>query len=267
MAKSDFCFTYYDGDAARDMQHMDRLTRGGYTDLLLSQRKFGAMTLDFIKRILGRDFEVVWPQIEIICKQTDDGKFFIEWLEKSEIKAKFHSLHQSENGKKGGRPSKESQLKPNLNQSKTQKKPLGDGDGDGDGDENKDENFGKSENLLIVPEMLRIFKNHNPNYLSSESKDYRPLFSIASYLCEVGKLSGSPDLHRDQVLEAWEPICKVIKADKFYSQKSLVTISNHIQEILQISLHGKSTDNKPNYGSKERAKEYDRLFAERYGKG
>lgn len=132
---------------------------------------------------------------------------------------------------------------------------------------NKDENFGKSENLLIVPEMLRIFKNHNPNYLSSESKDYRPLFSIASYLCEVGKLSGSPDLHRDQVLEAWEPICKVIKADKFYSQKSLVTISNHIQEILQISLHGKSTDNKPNYGSKERAKEYDRLFAERYGKG
>jgi hypothetical protein len=115
--------------------------------------------------------------------------------------------------------------------------------------------------------MLRIFKSHNPNYLSSESKDFRPLFSIASYLCEVGKLSGSPDLHRDQVLEAWEPICKVIKADKFYSQKSLVTISNHIQEILQISLHGKSTDNKPNYGSKERAKEYDRLFAERYGKG
>ena len=143
-------------------------------------------------------------------------------------------------------------------------------DNDNDNDSvngNVNETFGKSENILIVPEMLRIFKNHNPNYLSSESKDYRPLFSIASYLCEVGKLSGSPDLHRDQVLEAWEPICKVIKADKFYSQKSLVTISNHIQEILQISLHGKSTDNKPNYGSKERAKEYDRLFAERYGKG
>lgn len=132
-------------------------------------------------------------------------------------------------------------------------------------DKDKD-SFGKSENLLIVPEMLRVFKEHNPKYLSSESKDFRPLYSIANYLCEIGKLPGSPDLHRDKILEAWEPICKIIKADKFYSQKTLSTISNQIQEILQISLNGKS-NGKPDYGSKERAKEYDRLFTQRYGTG
>lgn len=128
------------------------------------------------------------------------------------------------------------------------------------------EYFGKSENLFIIPEMLKIFQAHNTKYPASKDKDYKPLLSIANYLCEIGKLPGTPDQHRDKVLEAWEPICKVIKSDKFYSQKSLSTISNHIQEILQISLNGKS-NGKPDYGSKERAKEYDRLFAERYGDG
>lgn len=132
-------------------------------------------------------------------------------------------------------------------------------------DKDKD-SFGKSENLLLIPEMFEIFKLHNPNYPGTKDKDYRPLFQIASFLCEQGKLPGSPDLHREQVVQAWEPICKIIKSDKFYSQKSLSTISNHIQEILQISLHGKS-NGKIQYGSSERAKEFDRLFAERYPNG
>lgn len=136
-----------------------------------------------------------------------------------------------------------------------------------DKEQDKDkEDFGKSENLLIVPEMLKTFQAHNPKYPASKDKDYRPLFSIANYLCEIGKLPGSPDQHRDKILEAWEPICKVIKADKFYSQKTLSTISNHIQEILQISLNGKSTG-KPDYGSKERGQELNRMFADRYGNG
>lgn len=260
MAKSDFCFTFYDGDAARDMQHMDRLTRGGYLDLILSQRKFGPMSLHFIRRILGRDFEEIWPQIEIVCLKNEDGNYFIEWLQKSEIKAKLHSLRQSENGTKGGRPPNKSQIKPELNPNKIQKKPLG--DGDGDGYEDGDEYFGKSENLLIVPEMLRIFKEHNPKYPSSESRDFKPLFSIASYFCEIGKLTGSPDLHKEQILQAWEPVCKVIKADKFYSQKSLSTISNQIQEIIQISLNGKSS-NKPAKPSRETL---NAKFNERFGK-
>jgi len=145
--------------------------------------------------------------------------------------------------------------------------PLGNGIGNSnDNDNGNGNNFGKSENLLLVPEMFEIFKLYNPHYPGSKEKDYRPLFSIAGYLCEQGKLPGSPDIHRQQIIEAWEPICKVIKEDKFYSQKSLSTISNHIQEILQISLHGKS-NGKVNYGSSDRAKEFDRLFAERYPKG
>lgn len=132
MAKEDFCFTYYDGDAARDTTHMNRLERGAYHDLVISQRKFGHLSLDQVKKILGRDFAECWPAIELIMKVDTEGKFFIEWLDTSIKKMRAQAKHQSENGKKGGRP------KTKQNPTKTQiipnQKPLGDGDGNGDED-------------------------------------------------------------------------------------------------------------------------------------
>ncbi len=144
MAKEDFCFTYYDGDAARDMTHMNRLERGAYTDIIISQRKFGWLKLDIIKKLLGRDFEEVWPSIELVMIYQD-GFYFIEWLNTSINKSKKHSIHQSENGSKGGRPrkntqtsKKESQSKANQKPNLNELKPLGDGNGNGDGNESEE---------------------------------------------------------------------------------------------------------------------------------
>jgi hypothetical protein len=127
MAKEDFCFTYYDGDAARDMAHMNRLERGCYTDLIISQRKFGHLSFPLIKKTLGNDFTAVWESLEIILKKDDQDKFFIEWLDNSIEKMRRQSIHQSENGKKGGRPKKANE-NPNHNQNEsqsiTQEKPL-----------------------------------------------------------------------------------------------------------------------------------------------
>lgn len=88
MAKEDFCFTYYDGDAARDVAHMTRLCRGAYHDLVIMQRKVGPMTMGQIKMVLSSDFDTCWPSIEFILKTTDDQKYFIEWVEKSVKKHK-----------------------------------------------------------------------------------------------------------------------------------------------------------------------------------
>jgi hypothetical protein len=90
MAKEDFCFTYYDGDAARDMQHMDRLTRGAYNDLIIMQRKVGKLEMKHIKMVLGSDFEKCWSGLEFILK-ADNEKYFIEWVEVSVEKSKENS--------------------------------------------------------------------------------------------------------------------------------------------------------------------------------
>lgn len=133
MAKEDFCFTYYDGDAARDMAHMNRLERGGYSDIIVSQRKFGRLSLAFIKKTLGSDFDVVWEAIRVVLKTDDNEKFYIEWLENSLQKMKRQAVKQSMNGKKGGRP--KANYNPNDNptitQIQSQEKPLGNEYGNG----------------------------------------------------------------------------------------------------------------------------------------
>jgi hypothetical protein len=83
MAKEDFCFTYYDGDAARDMSHMTRLQRGAYGDIISAIRKFGHISLDQARMILSRDFDECWPAIQLVLKSDGAGKFYIEWLENS----------------------------------------------------------------------------------------------------------------------------------------------------------------------------------------
>lgn len=133
MAKSDFCFTYYDGDAASDTAHMNRLERGCYHDLVLFQRKIkGSLTLDQIKKILGKDFEQCWPSLELILKKDSEKKFFIEWLDNSEKKSKIHSKKQKSNVTKRYQTDTNQIPKPNFSL------PLGDGNGDRDESINED---------------------------------------------------------------------------------------------------------------------------------
>lgn len=120
MAKADFCFNFYDGDATRDMAHMNRLERGAYMDVVIQQRQRGSLSLDDLKKFLSKDFDAVWPALEWVLKKDDAGKFFIEWLVNSMRQSAKHAERQSQNATKH-KPKTKTAL------------PLGDGDGSGDG--------------------------------------------------------------------------------------------------------------------------------------
>lgn len=85
----DPAFLFYDGDAARDVSHMNRLERGCYFDLIQAQRKAGRMSEDFIKKILGKDFESCWESVKI-CLTYVDHMYFIEWVENSTEKRQLY---------------------------------------------------------------------------------------------------------------------------------------------------------------------------------
>jgi hypothetical protein len=139
MAKEDFCFTYYDGDACRDMSHMNRLERGAYNDLVLQQRKFGRLSLEQIKKVLGKDFEECWPSVNLVLIFDEtEQKYFIEWLEKSVKKMRAHAQHQSKRGK--GNAKKVTEPEPDSNQTQTEPEPTINlkEDGNGNGIEDKD---------------------------------------------------------------------------------------------------------------------------------
>jgi len=83
----DPAFLFYDGDAARDVSHMTRLERGCYFDLIQAQKKFGRLSEEIIRKVLGKDFDECWENVKISLSYVD-RMYFIEWLEDSINKRK-----------------------------------------------------------------------------------------------------------------------------------------------------------------------------------
>jgi len=166
MAKADFCFTYYDGDAARDMAHMNRLERGAYSDIIISQRKFGHLTKDQIKKILGKDFDECFGAIELVLKRDENQRFFVEWLEFSEKKAKLHSKRQSEN--RNGK-TKNNQTITKQQPNSILVTPLGDGNGDDNGNE-FELNYKSAFDEIYIDQLSIKFKGID---LTKELADFR----------------------------------------------------------------------------------------------
>jgi len=218
MAKEDFCFTYYDGDAARDTTHMNRLERGAYHDLVISQRKFGHLTLDQIKKVLGRDFEECWPAIELIMQRDQDGKFFIEWLDTSITKMRKQSTKQRNNVTKRYQQSTKNlptdyQEATNSLPNNKMVIPLGNGNGDGNGNGNGDD----KDTTKIVVESTR-----SPAFQSAwqEWKEYRkeikkPYRSRKTELAQLHKLASYSDEEAIKMIEqsirqGWQGIFPVV---------------------------------------------------------
>ena len=89
----DPAFLYYDGDASRDVAHMNRLERGCYLDIIHFQKKFGRFTMEQARKILGKDFEECWESVELVLSK-EDGRFFIGWVDESISKRKVYAEKQ-----------------------------------------------------------------------------------------------------------------------------------------------------------------------------
>lgn len=90
----DPAFLFYDGDAARDVSHMNRLERGAYFDFIQAQRKFGGVTVEQARKILSKDFDACWPSLEMVLTVVD-GVYFVQWVKDStEKRAKFAQIQK-----------------------------------------------------------------------------------------------------------------------------------------------------------------------------
>lgn len=226
----DPAFLFYPGDWLGGTMGMSLEEKGAYLELLLMQWNSHRIAKPNAIRLVG---EKLWQALS--CKFSEDEKgFFNKRLEEEIYKRRQHSEKQRDNAKKRW------------------KKPVSDGNANAlplenevlneneNVDKGENENsFGKSENLFVVPKMFEIFKKANPKYPGNKDLDYKPLLKIHDFLFQQGN---SPP--ENEILEAWETIAGVISQDNFYKQKSLSTVSNHIQEITQIALHGKQSTSK-----------------------
>jgi hypothetical protein len=258
MAKEDFCFTYYDGDAARDKAHMTRLQRGAYDDIISAQRKRGHLSLEDIKRVLSKDFEECWTAIEWVLLKDEEDKFFIEWVEKSISEMKKNSKRNKEQldkywaeVKAGIRPAPKNGKKkygsnteviPTYLSGIKNEIPLIDGNEDGNEDGIKEEG-GEWEtetpvvlmNENLVPSMLSIFKEINHRYPEDKSTDYPALRELSEKISKWDNLPGAyTDLQNaDAIKHRWGELCRHIASDSFLSKYSISQINKYFSSITQ----------------------------------
>lgn len=91
--------------------------------------------------------------------------------------------------------------------------------------------------FYLIRAMLDEFQQSNPRYPVDTKRDFPALRSIATFLASQAKTGGQPD-ENSLLMAMWKKICQYIVTDPFYSQKSLSTISNHIQELVIKTAHG-----------------------------
>jgi hypothetical protein len=107
----------------------------------------------------------------------------------------------------------------------------------------------------LIPQMLRVVNNINPDYPGDIDIDGKPLLKIAGFIYKQMQLTGGPENHAYEIMPVWEQLYTAAYEDPFYKDKSLATISNHIQEFFQKVKHG----NKQISGSKLKDKLASRL--------
>jgi len=230
-------FPLYYNDIDRSTRDWTDEEFGAYMRLLMHQwDKFGLpLGFDRLSRI-APSVEKNWPVLSKKFVEVD-GQLKNERLE--EIRGEMLSFRkkQAQNGSKGGRPKarKNPTNNPDINPSDNPKQTLHTED---EVEVEVEININGTDSQLLVPQMLSAYKSVLPNYPDDKERDSRALLSIAKFLCQRGNLRGAPEHHVPAIIQAWEQVSVVIAADAFYCQKSLSTISNHIQEIIQKALHG-----------------------------
>jgi hypothetical protein len=149
----DPAFLFYDGDAARDVSHMNRLERGCYFDLIQAQRKFHGITIEQARKILGKDFETCWSALELILFKDGD-LYYIEWVSESMEQRKKHAEQQRKRIQDYWDKKKQKPKIPRNNHGKSMDLPLV------NEDEIEDEIEEESNNRPTVENFIEYFKTN-----------------------------------------------------------------------------------------------------------
>lgn len=178
----DPAFLFYDGDASRDVSHMNRLERGCYFDLIQAQRKFGGYTAEQARKILGKDFDSCWDALTLVLKQ-ENGIFFIEWMRESILKRKVYSEIQRKRIQNYWDKKKKI---PRYYRGNTTDIPLE--------DENAIENENVIKDTILLNHKSIASDNSNKTILSNKERNFVPptIEEVRSFITEKGIVGVDP---------------------------------------------------------------------------
>jgi len=195
----DPAFLFYDGDAARDVSHMNRLERGCYFDFIQAQRKFHGITIEQARKILGKDFETCWSALELILSKEKEF-YFIEWVRESMEQRKKHAEKQRKRIQDYWDKKKGESYIPRNNDGKSVDLPLVIEDEIED-EINKENKGAKKFNFDFIEESYKDIFESWLNYKKERKESYKTQTSLEACYRNLKKLSGNNPETAKEIIE------------------------------------------------------------------
>lgn len=221
MAK-DPAFLFYPNDWMGGTMTMTRHLKGCYMDLLIAQFNNGPLSLETIKAVLGTD-QASWTVLSVKFKEDSNGNFFSERLATEIEKRRKFSKNQKDRIQNYWDEKKKKEYR-GIFHGNTTELPIE----NGNREEKKEKEIpDKRLEEMIVPEIIRIWKDSNPGYREVKEVDYPACLNIAHNIADLKgwRQAWVVGEKENECLKSWEKIAKFICNHPFWSTKTLDTIS------------------------------------------
>lgn len=215
---------------------------GAYVRLLIYQWDKGFIPDEEKRRLKIADTsDVHWGLLSTKFREWEDGKLRNDRMEEIREEKRKHSEKQKENIKK--RYQKSTKVLPNDYQSayeeSTKKIPLEDEyeeeniDKDKGGEGEKGEGkIDAGTKVLLVPELLQIWKQSCPDYVASIDIDFPALRSIAESLAIRMNITNYTDFEGvNDIKKAFQLIVKFIKSDNHFKNYQISQVDKYFNAI------------------------------------
>jgi hypothetical protein len=246
MARKDPAFLFYPGDASEDTQFLNRLERGAYFDVLKAQKRFRRFSYDQLKKVLGTDFETVWPALKI-CLSHEEDMFFIKWVEESIAKRSEYS-ESRRNNRKGDKSSEKGNISNSHEEDmnnicETSVSHMGNGNGNINVNKEEERGVGEEEGnapiatitpgagVLIVPELKAIWTKHRKTYQFDQKKDAQPLRQIGEAIARAEAVSAYEMPGIDRIKQIFEAVVVWSLGHNLYKNFQLSQFEKYFQTI------------------------------------
>jgi hypothetical protein len=251
MSRNDPAFLFYPGDASEDTQFMNRLERGAYFDVLKAQKRYGRFSFDMIKKVLGNDFENVWPALKI-CLTCEEDMYFISWVNNSIENRRAYS-ESRRNNRKGNKKEENnvmsnSQEKDMNNICTTHVEHMGNEIGnenintviEGIGVQGEKETpaakpgtFDPGAKVLVVPELRSVWMKHRPTYQFEMDKDAKPLRLIGEAIAKGENVFAYELAGIDRIKTTFEAILVWSLSHSLYKSFQISQFEKYFQAICE----------------------------------
>lgn len=249
MAK-DPAFLFYPNDYIGGTMGMTLEEKGAYVELLMLQFNKGAFTIKQAQKVLGNEFERLWSELKEKFVEENE-KFFNKRLEQEREKRADNAKKNKERIEKYW-DSKKKNTDGNSNvytkPIPIKEKPIENENEIRNENINSDEEFGKSENLFIVPQMCDLWYKSFPTYTKNKQNDYAGMGKIVQFMHSQSSISDISDTGLQiKILNTLQLIADQVNREPFWVNKPIKSIANNIQEFynhIKNPLHDKGNNKK-----------------------